>query len=158
MELGHYAAVKAALAEEFPLPQILETEGLDGKTWTNASRSWQKKLVEDSLKSGPLMGEFEKHLHEAEDRLERSVEPLDGDVVVWTSFLRVYATEPSPGDFLKKNKLNLNDLSRLGRRWQKRMKEEKEIRDKAAKAQKSPAPLGDIVAAAAKLVASPFAK
>jgi hypothetical protein len=132
--LAQYAAIQAALAEPFPLADVLAAEHLDESVWADADLAWTEQLVADAA----LLARYETELAAAEDRLTRAVEPLEGDVRAWVAFLAAMATAPSSGELLAQHGLGPNDLSRLRRGWDRRMKENPSLEKRAAELRKSP--------------------
>lgn len=138
--LAQYAAVIAALAEDFPLPEILAVEGLSAGAWSRAMSAWKQTLVSDGLNQGPLFESYKIELGRAEDRLARRIKPLDEDLFTWTAFLKIWSAHPSPPDLLAKHKLRMNDLGRLTRRWSSRLEADPSLKKKAASLAKDSRP------------------
>src|SRR5262245_46788883 len=111
LSLEQYAAVKAALAEPFPLEEVLSLEGVDGGDWEEADYDWTVKLTSDPA----LLDRYRDALGAAEDRLIRKVEPLETDVEAWVSFLSAYEAASAPDQLFTDTDLGVNDLSRLRR-------------------------------------------
>jgi len=128
--------VKAALAEGFPLDDALEIEGIDSAGWSTADPLWKVRLVDDPA----AFATYEAELADAEDWLDRSVTPLREELGAWLAFLDVYAAHPRPSELLKSSLLGVNDLSRLGRSWSRRAKEDAEIPRRIADMRKGPLP------------------
>ena len=128
--------MKAALAEGFPLDDALEIEGIDSAGWSTADPLWKVRLVDDPA----AFATYEAELADAEDWLDRSVTPLREELGAWLAFLDVYAAHPRPSELLKSSLLGVNDLSRLGRSWSRRAKEDAEIPRRIADMRKGPLP------------------
>jgi hypothetical protein len=126
--LATYAAVMAALAEPFPLEQVLAAQKLEPDAWAEADLGWTERLVEDAA----LLARYEAELVAAQDRMARAVEPLDADLSAWVAFLGALAAAPSAGEVLALHGLGENDLARLRRGWDKRMKEDPTLEKRAA--------------------------
>jgi hypothetical protein len=94
LSLVQYAAVVAALAEGFPLEEVLAVEGLRHADWPLASMTWRARLVEEAAKKngGGLFAQYTQELAAAEDRLGRSVTPLGEDLDAWLAFLRAWSS------------------------------------------------------------------
>ncbi len=149
------AAVNAALAEPFPLAEVLAIEGLDVTSWTAAEMSWRQRLATDDA----LRRDYQRELALAEDRLSRRVSPLEEELTAWASLLLALAAAPSTDEVLAPLELGVNDLSRLIRRWTPRFAANEELRDQAAKLQKAgPTPLPEVRAEPRRLLASSAAR
>jgi hypothetical protein len=130
--LAQYAAVTAALAEPFPLEDVLAAEELDPARWAEAELGWTERLAEDAA----LLPRYQAALAAAEDRLARKVEPIDGDLSAWVAFLGAFTAAPATEELLLQHGLGPNDLSRLHRRWAARMKAEPALEKRAAELRK----------------------
>ena len=133
-----YAAVKAATAEGFALEQVIALEGIKPQIWASADRAWKVRLARDEVE----LKRFQQEIASAEDWLEREVDPLRSDVAAWASFLDAYGAQVNPFEWLHGASLGMNDISRLGRAWERRMKEDPSIEKQFAELRKGPlAPL-----------------
>src|SRR5690606_28580279 len=81
---------------------------------------------------GSLFKAYRDKLAFAEDWLGREVSPLDADIAAWMGFLGAYGADGSPFDLLGGLGLGMNDLSRLSRKWKKRLAEDEKLRKQAA--------------------------
>ena len=117
ISLAHYAAIRAALAEGFAEAEVLKAEGVEKRAYQKADLFWKQTLVKDN----DALDSFIKMLADAEDALGRSVQPLSENALAWVSFLHVIERTSDPGGLLTQAGLGLNDLSRLSRRWKKRV-------------------------------------
>jgi hypothetical protein len=150
--IEQYAAVNAALAEPFPLPDVLAVEGLSPDAWSDIETGWTKHLVEDARAAGELLATYRRALAAAEDRLSRRVSPLDDDPAAWVSFLAAFSANPSPKELLDTLGIGMNDLSRLQRRWARRIEEAPSVEKQIVELQKkAPRKLPPIVAEPARL-------
>ncbi|MEO7331669.1 MAG: hypothetical protein ABI193_24050 [Minicystis sp.] len=141
ISVEQYAGITAALADDLPLDAILDNEGLDPPAWKPVDAVWKQRLAEGGA-SSPLFTTFLARRSEAEDILARKVRPLDDDLAAWTTFLQAYGAHASPFDLLAAQGLGLPDLSRLQRRWSRRLTADQELSRKAAElAAKAPGPL-----------------
>jgi hypothetical protein len=140
--LVQYAAVVAALAEGFTLEAVLAAEGVRDADWRRAAWAWRKRLVEQAATKdgGGLFEQYEKELGAAEDRLGRSVEPLDEDLGAWLTFTRMSGVEPEPVALLDRLGLTMNDVARLRRRWVVRMAADEGLRKQAEENAKGATP------------------
>jgi hypothetical protein len=129
--LEQYAGVTAALADGFPLGAILDNEGLAPHAWRAAEIAWKARVARDGA-GGPLFTEMCTKRGVAEDCLARGVAPLDADLGAWLAFLRAFGEHRAPFDLLAGAGLGMNDVSRLQRRWARRMAEDAELRKQAA--------------------------
>ncbi|MSP26070.1 MAG: hypothetical protein EXR75_13100 [Myxococcales bacterium] len=141
--VADFAGVAAALAEGFPLAKVLETQRLDGEAWPAADVWWKQRLAEDGAKGGALFLAYQAALADSEDWLARTIKPLDDDLEAWLGFLGAWSSSKDPSVWLKQTlQLNGNDVSRLRRRWGKRIEEDTELAILAAKlATQGPKPL-----------------
>lgn len=132
ISLAEYAAVEAALAEGFGLDEVLEVEGIELPPWSAAAPRWKRRLVD----APALFAAYEEELARAEDWLEREVTPLRMDLAAWVAFLDAYAAHPQPLELLRASKLGMNDMSRLSRAWELRMKDDPSIKRRIAELRK----------------------
>jgi hypothetical protein len=139
--LEQYAGITAALAEGLPLADVLREEQIPADAWPQADAAWKVQIAKDGP-SGPLFTDFCAKKALAEDTLARAVAPIDADLAAWMSFLRAYGAHAAPDQLLAAAGLGLNDLSRLRRRWDQRLKEDAKLKEQAAEiAKKGPGPL-----------------
>lgn len=115
VSLEQYAAVKAAIADAFPLDEALAVESIEEAAWKKAHREWAEKLVTDEA----TFTSYTAELQRAEDRLRREVFPLETEPRAWAAFLFAYGARPAD-EMTAETGLGLPDLSRLNRHWQKR--------------------------------------
>lgn len=127
LALDRFAAVSAALAEGFPLADVLAIEGLDAAAWSDAETTWATRLSTDPVE----LTRYGEALGAAEDRLARKVTPLDDDVAAWVAFLAAFSTGDA-AEVLAAHALGVNDLSRLHRRWAKRVEADRGVERKMA--------------------------
>ncbi|WP_148314222.1 hypothetical protein [Sorangium cellulosum] len=137
LSLAQYAAVKAAVAEGFPLADVLATEGLTPRAFTRADLDWKQRLAADP----ELLAAYERELAQAEDWLERSVEPIAEDAAAWASFLAAFEAHPAPLELLHGNDLGMNDVARLRRRWARRAEEDEKVGELLVELRAKPAKL-----------------
>ncbi|KYG10924.1 hypothetical protein BE21_09545 [Sorangium cellulosum] len=137
ISLAQYAAVKAAVAEGFPLADVLATEGLEPRAFMRADLAWKQRLVAEP----ELLTAYELELAQAEDWLERSVEPLAEDAAAWARFLAAFEAHPAPLELLHGNDLGMNDVARLRRRWARRAEEDAKIGELLVELRAKPAKL-----------------
>src|SRR5262245_49364765 len=107
ISLQEYAAVRAALAEELPLAQILTVEGIEAPSWAEASGAWTERIASDP----GTFAAYARELAGAEDRLSRKVTPIDTDASAWVSFLAAFKPEVR-AETMKKTGLRMTDVSR----------------------------------------------
>ncbi|MFT3775477.1 MAG: hypothetical protein QM820_59780 [Minicystis sp.] len=134
LPLDVYAHVRAALAEEFPLAEILKLEGIRPGSWTAADLAWKKKLSTSSEE----FARFEQELTLAEDWLDRDVTPLREDLTAWVAFLDAYLSQPSRFEFVTGLGLRMSDVGRLQRRWDLRMKADRSLEKQAMELRRKP--------------------
>lgn len=127
--LVQLAAVHAAVAEGFALDEALDVEGLPRAVWSEAEVSWKARLVSTASE----MSRYAEELSRQQDRLARRVAPLEKELESWIHFLRCYEAHPDPFDLLTAVGLGLNDMSRLGRHWNRRFDLDPKLAKDAAK-------------------------
>lgn len=127
--LVQLAAVHAAVAEGFALAAVLELEGVPRAVWSEAEVSWKARLVSAESE----MSRYAAELSRQQDRLARRVAPLEKELESWIHFLRCYEAHPDPFDLLTAVGLGLNDMSRLGRHWNRRFDLDPKLAKSAAK-------------------------
>ena len=130
-----YAAVQAAVTEGFARPEVLAIEGISEGAWAAAELGYRRRLSADES----ARAEYREALAGAEDRLSRRVSPLAEDIAAWVAFLDAYSAHPAPFELLQKSRLGLNDVSRLGRIWARRIEEDPELPRAIAEIRKRPA-------------------
>lgn len=144
LSLAHYAAVRAAVAEGFPLAEVLAVEGLRPRSFARADLAWKQRLASDA----GVLAAYEAELAQAEDWLDRTVDPLAEDAAAWAGFLGAFAQHPQPFELLQSKDLGMNDISRLRRRWIRRAEGDARLAERLAKLCEKPPPLAAIRVAA----------
>ncbi len=158
--LEAYAGVVAALAEGFPLAEVLRRERIPSEQWGAAEPEWKRRLAEDGATGGPYFALYQERLTVAEECLSRAVAPIDDGLEAWLAFLDGWAKSAEPRAYWQeKLGLNVNDVSRLRRRRQKRMAEDTEVAIAAAEtAARGAGPLPPLRIAPAALRPFPWSK
>lgn len=126
VSLEQYAGVTTALSEGFPLNAILEQERIRASAWEEASRLWPKAVA----KSTELFLELIEKRRVAEDCLGRAISPLDDDPAAWMGLLGALSTSDDRGALMSGLCISAADVSRLGRNWDKKTREDPELRKK----------------------------
>lgn len=143
VSLVQYAAVKAAVAEGFALEEVLAVEGLKPRAFAAADLGWKQRVVA----APEVLAAYEVALAEAEDWLERPVEPLGDEVEAWASFLGSLggaAGGPGGAELLAAHGLGLNDVSRLRRRWARRTEKDAMLGERLGELRARPGALGSL--------------
>ncbi|WP_437631290.1 hypothetical protein [Sorangium sp. So ce854] len=140
LSLAQYAAVRAALAEGFPLADVLAVEGLRPRAFARADLAWKQRLAAEP----ELLATYEQELAHAEDWLDRQVEPLAEDAAAWAGFLAAFGSHPAPFELLQENGLGMNDVARLRRRWARRAEEDAKVGELIAELRAKPGKLGPL--------------
>jgi hypothetical protein len=140
VSLARYAAINAALAEGFPLPDVLALEGLSAPAWNEADVALKVELTRDPA----ALASYAAELAAAEDWLSRRVTPLEDDPSAWVAFLQAFSRSPEPFELLKTSGLGMNDISRLRRRWERRVAQENGLEKELAKLARAPGALPPI--------------
>jgi hypothetical protein len=158
VSLEQFAGVAAALAEGFPLAEVLANEQIPPAVWPRADAAWKARAARDGA-AGPVFAGLREKRALAEDCLSRRVVPIDTDLDAWMSFLLAYGAHPAPAQMLESAGLGMNDLSRLQRFWSRRMDQDKALSRKAGEiAKRGPPPLSALRVAPAKLTLFPWSK
>ncbi len=159
ISLEQHAGVTAALAEGFSLAEVLEVEELDPVHWPAADTAWKARLAADGASGGALFATYRNRVHEAEDSLARRTAPVDEDLEAWLGFLHIWSSTAAPALALERLGLGLNDVSRLQRKWARRMAEDEELEKTAAKLrERGPSPLGELSVGPRELKPFPWSK
>ncbi|AUX28183.1 MULTISPECIES: hypothetical protein [Sorangium] len=140
ISLAQYAAVRAAVAEGFPLADVLAVEGLAPRAFARADLAWKRRLVAEP----ELLATYERELAHAEDWLDRLVEPLAENAAAWAGFLAAFEAHPAPFELLQENDLGMNDVARLRRRWARRAEEDAKLGELLVELRAKPAELGPL--------------
>lgn len=140
VSLARYAAINAALTEGFPLPDVLAIEGLSAPAWKEADAALKVELTREPA----ALASYAAELAAAEDWLARRVTPLEDDPNAWVAFLHAFSKSPEPFELLKTNGLGMNDISRLRRRWERRVAQENGLEKELAKLARAPGALPPI--------------
>ncbi|WP_441290430.1 hypothetical protein ACSRUE_07585 [Sorangium sp. KYC3313] len=140
ISLAQYAAVRAAMAEGFPLADVLTVEGLKPRTFARADLAWKQRLTAEL----ELLAAYEQELAQAEDWLDRQVEPLAEEPTAWASFLAAFGAHPAPFELLEENDLGMNDVARLRRRWARRAAENAKVGELLEELHAKPGKLGPL--------------
>jgi hypothetical protein len=155
LTVEQYAGISAALVDGYPLDAVLENEDLALTAWPEADLAWKQRLVAEPA----TFESYRVRLGEAEDWLGRKVAPLDDDLAAWLGFLGAYAGHAAPFDLLGGLGLGMNDLGRLQRRWDRRLKADDELAKQAAElAKKKPTAVPKVSAAKGILKPFPWSK
>jgi hypothetical protein len=156
--LEQYAGVSAAIIEGFPLPVVLESEGLDAGAWPRVSLRWSQRLAKDGA-GGPLAAAYRDTLAFARGWLGRRVAPLDDDLAAWLSFLNAWSAHPAPFDLLDELDLLPSDVSRIQGAWAQRIEKDEELRKQALQiAKKRPSAVPKVTVTKAELRPFPWTK
>ncbi|WP_437606218.1 hypothetical protein WMF20_35180 [Sorangium sp. So ce834] len=140
ISLARYAAVRAAVTEGFPLADVLAVEGLLPRTFARADLAWKQRLAAEP----ELLAAYEQELAQAEDWLDRQVEPLASDPAAWVSFLAAFGAHPAPFELLQERDLGMNDVARLRRRWARRAEEDAKVGELLKELHAEPGKLGSL--------------
>jgi hypothetical protein len=154
VSLARYAAINAALTEGFPLPDVLAIEGLSEPAWKEADAAFKVELTREPA----TLASYAAELAAAEDLLSRRVTPLEDDPDAWVAFLHAFSKSPEPFELLKTNGLGMNDISRLRRRWARRLEQENGLEEQLSKLARAPGALPSIQVEPAVLPRSRAAK
>lgn len=128
--LEQYAGVSAAIIEGFPLPTVLESEGLDARAWPRASLGWSQRLAKDGA-GGPLATAYRDTLAFARGWLGRRVAPLDDDLGAWMAFLNAWSAHPAPFDLLAQMDISPSDVTRIQGAWAQRLEKDEALQKQA---------------------------
>ncbi|WP_437763416.1 hypothetical protein WMF27_41095 [Sorangium sp. So ce281] len=140
ISLAQYAAVRAAVTEGFPLADVLAIDGLMPRTFVRADLAWKQRLAAEP----ELLAAYEQELAQAEDWLDRKIEPLANDPAAWASFLAAFGAHPAPFELLQENDLGMNDVARLRRRWARRAEEDAKVGELLKDLHAKPGKLGPL--------------
>jgi hypothetical protein len=155
ISVEQYAGISAAIADQFPLAEILANEEIPPARWPDVDMAWKLQLVEDPA----TFAAYRVKLGEAEDFLHRKVTPLEDDLPAWLGFLGAYSAHKAPFELLGGMGLRMNDMARLQRRWSKRMAEDAELSKQAAElARKKPDRPAQVTAESIELKPFPWSK
>jgi hypothetical protein len=156
--LEQFAGVNAAVIEGFPLPSVLEGEGLDPGRWPSVSLRWSLRLSADGA-SGPLSTAFRDTVTFARGWLGRRVGPLEDDLGVWLAFPNAYSSQPDPFDLLRRMGMLPSDVARIQGTWAQRIERDDDLRKKAlAIAKKKPSEIPRVTVTQAKRKPFPWTK
>ncbi|MBL9026744.1 MAG: hypothetical protein JNL21_31390 [Myxococcales bacterium] len=115
LPMAAHAAVRAGTTEGFSLDEVLALEDISKSLWATEEVAWKVKLASDAA----ALERYRSELALAEDWLDRKVTPLADDLAAWLAFLDAYAASADASALLASLDLGQNDLSRLGRRWER---------------------------------------
>jgi hypothetical protein len=134
VRLDKYASVHAAVGDGFPLPAVLEHEGIAADAWDDIETAWAKALLHSFKGEGHLVVAYDEQLLAAKDRLWRAMPPIDRDVRLWLDFLRHWAAAEEPSAFLAHHRVGAGDFTRLHRHWSARLEHDEALRGDAFQA------------------------
>ncbi|WP_437731464.1 hypothetical protein [Sorangium sp. So ce1335] len=140
LSLAQYAAVRAALAEGFPLADVLAVEGLKPRAFARADLAWKQRIAAEPK----LLAAYERELALAEDWLDRPIEPLAEDAAAWASFLAAFEAHSAPFELLEGEGLGMNDMARLHRRWARRARVDAKLGELLLELRAEPGKLGPL--------------
>src|SRR6185295_11528642 len=86
VSLPQFVAIETALAEGFPLRQVLGVESVERDAWSAAEPAWKERLAAPAAQKSGLFQRYEAERAAAEDCLFRRVAPLDEDAGAWVTF------------------------------------------------------------------------
>ncbi|WP_437528264.1 hypothetical protein WME79_44595 [Sorangium sp. So ce726] len=128
------------MTEGFALANVLAVEGLAPRTFARADLAWKQRLAAEP----ELLAAYAQELAQAEDWLDRKVEPLAEDPTAWAGFLAAFGAHPAPFELLQENDLGMNDVARLRRRWARRAEEEAKVGELLKDLHTQPGKLGSL--------------
>lgn len=157
--LVQFAAINAAVAEQFPLEDVLALEGVSKTEWFEAEVKWKVRVAEDDQ----MLERYLVALSEQQDRLSRRVRPLDDDLEAWATFLHLYRVDVDAFDLLALQGLRMSDLARLQRLWTFKLEMSTLLAERASRhatrlAKRRDVRLPSITITPAVLTASPAAR
>ena len=123
ISLEQFAGVRAALAENLPLADILAQEQIDEAALRESEPLWTARIA-DSIAT---QLEYTEKLRIAEDTLARKLSPIGDDEAAWVGLLGAMATAGDQAALLKKLGITLTDIGRLGRAWKRRTQSDREL-------------------------------
>lgn len=142
--LEQYAGIIVAVDEGHALEQVLEQERVPLESWESIDTDFKDRLSQ----RGELFSEYAAYVIEAEDTLKRSVAPLERDPAAYLAFVSQFAAS-EPGPLLDAHALNLADIGRLGRHWERQFSADEDLRKRSfEEAQKAQPPAAIEVAVA----------
>lgn len=118
--LEQFAGVTAATAEGIPLDLVLAQEAIPADGWNAAATSWREAIAD----APALVIELVRLRRIAEDCLARKVTPLDDDPAAWVGLLKTLGEADDPTAVLGSLGVTASDVSRIGRRWKARARED----------------------------------
>lgn len=121
--LEQFAGVTAATAEGIPLDLVLAQEAIPADGWNAAATSWREAIAD----APALVIELVRLRRIAEDCLARKVTPLDDDPAAWVGLLKTLGEADDPTAVLASLGLTASDVSRIGRRWKARAREDRAL-------------------------------
>jgi hypothetical protein len=134
LPMAAHAAVRAATTEGFSLDEVLAVEDISKSLWATEEVAWKVKLASDAT----ALERYKTELSLAEDWLDRKVAPLGDDLAAWLAFLDAYAASADASALLAALDLGQNDLSRLGRRWERLAKADPQHAARVVELRKKP--------------------
>ncbi len=136
LAIEQLAAVIAAQGDDFKLDEILALEGVTPQAWSGAKQEWMPKLALDET----LRSRYDASLTDAQERLTRTVSPIESELPAWVGFLTECEATSSEA-VGERYGLTLNDFARLQRKWQARFEEDEKLADQAKKLRQDNAPV-----------------
>ena len=133
LPVERYAGIRAALAEGHALEAVLAQEGVPAGRWPDIDLALTDALTKDEA----LFTAYCGRLVEAEDHLDRKVEPLAADLGAWVGFVAALGTSAG---LLDRHGLRPTDVGRLQRKWQRRMEGDKALGKQAEQLASKPPP------------------
>ncbi len=134
VRLDKYASVHAAVGDGFPLPAVLQHEGIAVEAWDAIETAWAKALLHSFKGEGHLVVAYDEQLLAAKDRMWRPTPPIDGDVRLWLDFFRHWAAAEDPMGFLARHRIGIGDFTRLHRYWSAKLEKDEALRREAFEA------------------------
>ncbi|MFO0614819.1 MAG: hypothetical protein U0414_19685 [Polyangiaceae bacterium] len=133
VSLEQFAGVTAAIAEGYPLDDVLAQEGIPADVWTVAARTWPKAFAE----SADLHLELIRKRRVAEDCLVRRLAPLDEDPGAWMGLMNALTQADDQASVTDPLGLTMADVARLGRHWTRKTREDPALSKRLEEAAKT---------------------
>ena len=152
--LEQYAGIRAALAENISLAEVLAQEQIKERRFREAEPIWRERIA-DSME---LQLQYMQKLRIAEDCLARKLSPIEDDEAAWVGLLGVLATSLDVPATLAQLGITMNDMGRLGRVWKRRTQKDSAVGERLAELAKTPVPPAKVEASPVVLKPFPWTK
>jgi hypothetical protein len=122
VSLEAFALIRAGLADEIELAELLAYAAVDFEAWERGEPAWEARVIEAlENEEHAFLEEVDRLSATARSQWERRIPPLDEDLAAWLGFVRAWGEADAPVAMLEKAQLRPADMVRLHHLWSERL-------------------------------------